>query len=113
GVGLRLLGERGARDEPIGTADDIATTLFRSVLAEQPERAEGGYQGRAAVLVNGLGTVKYEELFVVYAKVAELLEQAGITPVRPEVGELVTSPDMSRLSLTLVFLDEERSEEHT
>ena len=107
GVGLGIHGEPGVRDEPIGTADDIATMLVEGVLAEQPERAEGGYQGRAAVLVNGLGTVKYEELFVVYAKVAELLEQAGITPVRPEVGELVTSLDMSGLSLTLVFLDEE------
>jgi len=107
GVGLGIHGEPGVRDEKIGTADEIATLLVEGVLAEQPERVEGGYQGRAAVLVNGLGTVKYEELFVVYAKVAELLEAAGITPVRPEVGELVTSLDMSGLSLTLVFLDEE------
>ncbi|MEE1618609.1 dihydroxyacetone kinase family protein [Brachybacterium sp. J153] len=107
GVGLGIHGEPGVRDEPIGTADEIATLLVEGLLAEQPERVEGGYQGRAAVLVNGLGTVKYEELFVVYAKVAELLEAAGITPVRPEVGELVTSLDMSGLSLTLVFLDEE------
>ncbi|MEE1650304.1 dihydroxyacetone kinase family protein [Brachybacterium sp. J144] len=107
GVGLGIHGEPGVRDEPIGTAEKIATLLVEGLLAEQPERVEGGYQGRAAVLVNGLGTVKYEELFVVYAKVAELLEAAGITPVRPEVGELVTSLDMSGLSLTLVFLDEE------
>ncbi|MGO1482391.1 MAG: dihydroxyacetone kinase family protein, partial [Brachybacterium sp.] len=107
GVGLGIHGEPGVRDEPIGTANEIATLLVEGVLAEQPERAEGGYQGRAAVLVNGLGTVKYEELFIVYAKVAELLEAAGITPVRPEVGELVTSLDMAGLSVTLVFLDEE------
>ena len=107
GVGLGIHGEPGVRDEPIGTAEEIATMLVEGVLAEQPERTDGGYQGRAAVLVNGLGTVKYEELFVVYAKVAELLEAAGITPVRPEVGELVTSLDMAGLSLTLVFLDEE------
>ena len=110
GVGLGIHGEPGVRDEPIGSADEIATMLVEGVLAEQPERAEGGYQGRAAVLVNGLGTVKYEELFVVYAKVAALLEEAGITPVRPEVGELVTSLDMAGLSLTLVFLDEELEE---
>ena len=85
----------------------VAVAAAGDDLAEQPERVEGGYQGRAAVLVNGLGTVKYEELFVVYAKVAALLEDAGITPVRPEVGELVTSLDMAGLSLTLVFLDEE------
>ncbi|WP_422116113.1 dihydroxyacetone kinase family protein [Brachybacterium sp. UNK5269] len=107
GVGLGIHGEPGVRDEPIGTASEIAKLLVEGVLAEQPARSEGGYSGRAAVLVNGLGTVKYEELFVVYAKVAELLEREGITPVRPEVGELVTSLDMAGLSLTLVFLDEE------
>ncbi|WP_394214940.1 dihydroxyacetone kinase family protein [Brachybacterium vulturis] len=107
GVGLGIHGEPGVRDEPLGTADEIATILVEGVLAEQPERTEGGYRGRAAVLVNGLGTVKYEELFIVYAKVAALLAEAGITPVRPEVGELVTSLDMAGLSLTLVFLDEE------
>ncbi|MGO2994359.1 dihydroxyacetone kinase family protein [Brachybacterium alimentarium] len=107
GVGLGIHGEPGVRDEAIGTADEIASLLVQGVLAEQPERTDGGYQGRAAVIVNGLGTVKYEELFVVYAKVAELLETAGITPVRPEVGEFITSLDMAGLSLSLVFLDDE------
>ncbi|GAA1324842.1 dihydroxyacetone kinase family protein [Brachybacterium rhamnosum] len=103
GVGLGIHGEPGVRDEPVGSADEIATLLVEGLLAERPE----GSSGRAAVILNGLGTVKYEELFVVYAKVAELLETAGITPVRPEVGEFITSLDMAGLSLTLVFLDEE------
>ncbi|MGP5363162.1 dihydroxyacetone kinase family protein [Brachybacterium tyrofermentans] len=107
GVGLGIHGEPGVRDEPIGSADEIAALLVEGVLAEQPERTADGYQGRAAVIVNGLGTVKYEELFVVYSKVAELLEAAGITPVRPEVGEFITSLDMAGLSLSLVFLDDE------
>ncbi|MCT1776498.1 dihydroxyacetone kinase family protein [Brachybacterium sp. p3-SID957] len=107
GVGLGIHGEPGVRDEPIGTADEIATLLVEGVIAEQPERSQEGYEGRAAVILNGLGTVKYEELFVVYTKVAELLEQHDITPVRPEVGEFVTSLDMAGLSLTLVYLDEE------
>ena len=107
GVGLGIHGEPGVRDEPIGTADEIAALLVDGVIAEQPERSQDGYAGRAAVILNGLGTVKYEELFVVYTKVAELLEQHDITPVRPEVGEFVTSLDMAGLSLTLVYLDEE------
>ncbi|GAA1732330.1 dihydroxyacetone kinase family protein [Brachybacterium phenoliresistens] len=107
GVGLGIHGEPGVRDEPLGTASEIADLLVEGILAEQPERVEGGYQGRAAVILNGLGTVKYEELFVVYARVAERLAEAGITPVRPEVGEFITSLDMAGASLTLVFLDEE------
>lgn len=107
GVGLGIHGEPGVRDEPLGTASEIADLLVDGILAEQPERVEDGYQGRAAVILNGLGTVKYEELFVVYARVAERLAEVGITPVRPEVGEFITSLDMAGASLTLVFLDEE------
>jgi dihydroxyacetone kinase len=59
------------------------------------------------VILNGLGSVKYEELFVVYRAVDRLLEEAGVTVVEPEVGELVTSFDMAGASLTILWLDEE------
>lgn len=58
------------------------------------------------MILNGLGSVKYEELFVVYRKVAALLDEAGVEIVDPEVGELVTSFDMAGVSLTLTWLDE-------
>lgn len=105
GVGLGIHGEPGVKDLPMGTAREVADLLFDGILEELPESHKGG--GRVAVLLNGLGTVKYEELFVVYGRLAERLEGAGLTPVQPEVGEFVTSLDMAGLSLTLVFLDEE------
>ncbi len=58
-------------------------------------------------IVNGLGTVKYDELFLLFGKVEKLLDKAGLTVVEPECGELVTSLDMSGLSLTLLWLDDE------
>lgn len=107
GVGLGIHGEPGVREEKLGTAAEVADLLIDGVLAEEPERTGRGYAGRVAVILNGLGTIKYEELFVVYVRVAERLGQAGLTPVMPEVGEFVTSLDMAGLSLTLVFLDDE------
>jgi dihydroxyacetone kinase len=107
GVGLGIHGEPGVRDNPIGTAAEVADLLLDDLLAEEPPRGQNGYDGRVAVILNGLGTVKYEELFVVYGRIAERLEEKGLTAVRPEVGEFVTSLDMAGLSLTLVFLDEE------
>lgn len=102
-VGLGIHGEPGIRDLPVGSAADVADLLVDGVLAEAPQQ----HSGRVAVLLNGLGTVKYEELFVVYSRVADRLSAAGLTPVLPDVGEFVTSLDMAGLSLTLVFLDEE------
>ena len=107
GVGLGIHGEPGIRDARLGSATEIADLLFDEVTAEEPPRGENGYDGRVAVILNGLGTVKYEELFVLYARLAERLEENGLTAVRPEVGEFVTSLDMAGLSLTMVFLDEE------
>ena len=107
GVGLGIHGEPGVRDTPIGSAAEIADLLLDELLAEEPARGEHGYDGRVAIILNGLGTVKYEELFVVYGRIAERLKDKGLTAVRPEVGEFVTSLDMAGLSLTLVFLDAE------
>lgn len=109
-VGLGVHGEPGVRDVPMGTSSEVAQLLAEAVLAEEPPRGQDGYEGRAIVLLNGLGTVKYEELYTVYRDVSRLLDEAGITPVLPEVGELMSSLDMAGLSLTLTYLDPELEE---
>jgi D-erythrulose 4-kinase len=100
--GLGIHGEPGISSAPWMSAKDLAGHLVEKVLAERPEEASG----RAAVLVNGLGATKYEELFVLYGHVTELLEAAGVVQVSPEVGELVTSLDMAGCSLSVTWLDE-------
>ncbi|MBM9469344.1 dihydroxyacetone kinase family protein [Nakamurella leprariae] len=101
--GLGIHGEPGISSSPTMSADDLAAQLVERVLAERPADADG----RAAVLLNGLGATKYEELFVLFGRVAQLLADAGVTMVMPEVGELVTSLDMAGCSLTVTWLDDE------
>jgi dihydroxyacetone kinase len=101
--GLGIHGEPGITSAPWMSAKDLAAKLVEAVLAERP----AGASGRAAVLVNGLGATKYEELFVLYGHVNELLDEAGVVQVAPEVGELVTSLDMAGCSLSVTWLDEE------
>jgi dihydroxyacetone kinase len=101
--GLGIHGEPGITSAPWMSAKDLAAKLVETVLAERPE----GVSGRAAVLVNGLGATKYEELFVLYGHIHELLEAQGVVQVLPEVGELVTSLDMAGCSLSVTWLDEE------
>ena len=85
------------------TASELAELLVTKLLADKPEDAGA----RVVAIVNGLGTVKYDELFLLFGKVEKLLTAAGLTVVEPECGELVTSLDMSGLSLTLLWLDDE------
>ena len=101
--GLGIHGEPGITSAPWMSAKDLAAKLVEAVLAERPEEASG----RAAVLVNGLGATKYEELFVLYGHVSDLLTDAGVELISPEIGELVTSLDMAGCSLSVTWLDEE------
>jgi dihydroxyacetone kinase len=101
--GLGIHGEPGVRSAAWMPAPKLAAALVEAVLAERPESADD----RAAVVLNGLGASKYEELFLLYGHVARLLQEAGVTPVMPEVGELVTSLDMAGCSLSVTWLDDE------
>ncbi len=103
GVGLGIHGEPGIREDAIMPATELAKFLVDTLLAERPAQNSG----RVAVLLNGLGCTKYEELFVLWAQVDVALKRAGVTVVAPEVGEYVTSLDMAGCSLTLTWLDEE------
>ena len=103
GLGLGIHGEPGVADEAMPTAAGLAATLVDGVLGDRPDAPEK----RIAVILNGLGRTKYEELFVVWGEVSRLLRERGYTVVDPEVGELVTSLDMAGCSLTVMWLDEE------
>ncbi|WP_030228047.1 dihydroxyacetone kinase family protein [Actinoalloteichus caeruleus] len=103
GLGLGIHGEPGVSEVDLPTASELADTFVDGVLAETPS----GAGNRVGVILNGLGRTKYEELFVVWTRVAARLRAAGLELVDPEVGELVTSLDMAGASLTLVWLDEE------
>src|SRR5699024_2727558 len=102
-IGLGIHGEPGIQERPMPSARELAEVLVEGVLEETPEPASD----RVAVVLNGLGTVKYEEMFVVWKHVAQLLEEAGLSFVRPEAADHVTSLDMAGLSRPVTRLDEE------
>jgi dihydroxyacetone kinase len=106
-VGMGIHGEPGIDETDVPTADELAERFVTALLGELPDGVDSADGQRVGLILNGLGSVKYEELFVVYRRVAQLLEAAGIEIVDPEVGELVTSFDMAGASLTLFWLTEE------
>lgn len=106
-LGLGIHGEPGLAEVEIPTADELATSLVEKLIAETPDGLTTGSGTRLVVLLNGLGGVKYEELFVVYRAVKKILDSMGVVIVEPEVGELVTSFEMAGASLTFAWLDEE------
>ena len=103
GLGLGIHGEPGVSDEEMPSADELAAALVDGVLGDKPQSAST----RIAVILNGLGRTKYEELFVVWGTASRLIRERGYEIIEPEVGELVTSLDMAGCSLTVMWLNEE------
>ncbi len=106
-VGMGIHGEPGIYRLKATTANGLAEMLVDKLFSEIPSIIGNPEGARVGVVLNGLGAVKYEELFVVYRKVDQLLSARGLTIVEPEVGELVTSFDMAGVSLTLFWMNNE------
>lgn len=102
-LGLGIHGEPGIAAQAIVPAADLARMLLDPLLAERPQ----GHDGRVAVVLNGLGRTKYEELFVLWHHLTGLMAEAGLTVIEPEVGEFVTSLDMEGCSLSVLWLDDQ------
>ncbi|WP_022886596.1 dihydroxyacetone kinase family protein [Glaciibacter superstes] len=107
-IGLGIHGEPGIDEVDIPSADGLAE-LFVERLLSQDEIPEGVSADGARVvpILNGLGSVKNEELYIVYDRIADLLGDAGIELLDPQVGEFCTSFDMAGVSLTLLWVDDE------
>jgi dihydroxyacetone kinase len=107
-IGLGIHGEPGIDETDIPSADGLAELFVTRLLdaAEIPDGVELS-TARVVPILNGLGSVKNEEMYVVFDRLAELLEASGVQLVDPQVGEFCTSFDMAGVSLTLLWLDDE------
>lgn len=102
-LGLGIHGEPGLSEHALGTADQVTDLIIDGLLADR-QPAPGA---RVTVLVNGLGTTKYDELFVVLRRTLERLNALGLDVVAPVADELVTSMDMAGLSISIAELTPE------
>ncbi|GHC15567.1 hypothetical protein GCM10007291_12220 [Gemmobacter nanjingensis] len=102
-IGMGLHGEPGIRRDKLAPADQVTDTLLEAILSEMaPARGD-----RVAVLVNGLGSTSLVELYILFARLRQVLDARGITIYRSWVGEYATSLEMAGASITLMRLDDE------
>lgn len=107
GFGMGIHGEPGISELAVLSSQDLAKKLTSALLEERPQDIPQTKGARLGVIVNGLGSVKYEELFVFWHDVQPLLQDAGVTIADVQIGEFVTSFDMAGMSLTFIWFDEE------
>lgn len=125
GVGIH--GEPGIRRAPFTDSDTVTTEMMAEIFDNAPYQRTirrwnndtGEWQeeswttealnrgDKVIVLVNSLGGTPLSELYCVFRKVAELLEQQGITIKRNLIGAYCTSLDMQGVSITVLKVDDE------
>ena len=102
-IGMGIHGEPGRKREKLQTADQVAERMTGAILADLKPRPGD----RLAVMINGLGATPAEELYILYRKVHQILEDQSLSVYRAYVGEYATSMEMAGVSITLFRLDDE------
>ncbi len=105
-VGIGHHGEPGIKIEQLKSADEITVEMLNVILPDLPFQAKD----EVAVLLSGLGATPVMELYIVYHKVVEVLQEKGIQVHRSYVGNYFTSLDMMGVTLTVMKLDDELKE---
>jgi D-erythrulose 4-kinase len=106
-VGMGIHGEPGLHQMDALHADGLAEMLVDKLLHDIPPVAGNPEGACVGVVLNSLGSVAQEELFVVYRRVDQLLRGRGLVIVEPVVDRVITSFDMAGVSLTLFWLNDE------
>jgi dihydroxyacetone kinase-like protein len=102
-IGIGIHGEPGRERRKLAPADEITEALAMPVLDDLPFQSGD----RVLAFVNGMGGTPLLELYVVYRKLAEILDGRGVTIARSLVGNYITSLEMAGCSITLLKLDDE------
>jgi dihydroxyacetone kinase-like protein len=102
-IGIGIHGEPGRERRKLATADEITEMLAVPIIEDMPFSSGD----RVLAFVNGMGGTPLLELYVVYRKLAEILDGRGITIERNLVGNYITSLEMAGCSITLLKLDDE------
>ena len=102
-IGIGIHGEPGRERRKLAPADEITEALATPILDDLPFQSGD----RVLAFVNGMGGTPLLELYVVYRKLAEILDGRGVTIARSLVGNYITSLEMAGCSITLLKLDDE------
>jgi dihydroxyacetone kinase-like protein len=102
-IGMGIHGEPGIRRGQLRKVDEIVEEMMAPLLSDLPFSSGD----RVSVLVNGLGATPKEELYLLYRKVALILEEKKMSVFHAYVGEFATSLEMAGASISLFRLDDE------
>jgi phosphoenolpyruvate---glycerone phosphotransferase subunit DhaK len=102
-IGMGQHGEAGTGRMTLRTADETAEIMLEKLLADL-----GVKEGEQLfVLLNGAGATTLMELYLVFRKVAQVLQAKKIELKRSIIGEFITTQEQAGFQMMIARLDEE------
>ncbi|PLW74840.1 dihydroxyacetone kinase subunit DhaK [Cohaesibacter celericrescens] len=102
-IGMGIHGEPGISRKKLAPADAVVDEMMDRIFAEQ-NYAKGD---EVAVLMNGLGGTPLEELYILYRRLGQLMDEKGVKIRHVWLGEFATSMEMAGFSISVLHLDDE------
>jgi len=102
-MGMGIHGEPGIWRDKLRPADRILDEMIDRLTADMPL----GSGDRVSILVNSLGATPPEELYILYRRARQRLDDLGVEIIMPLVGRYATSMEMTGATVTLCKLDDE------
>ncbi len=102
-VGMGQHGEAGTGRSDMKTADETAEIMITQLTA-----AVGAQSGdKIFVMINGAGATTLMELYIIFRRVQQLMDERGITIARSLVGEYLTVQEMAGFQMFVAKMDDE------
>ena len=102
-IGMGVHGEVGMGRQKVLSADATVDLMLPPILEDLPYRAGD----EVLVLLNNSGSLTLMELFILYRRVAERLDEAGIRVYKAWVGPYATTQEMAGFAIALCRVDDE------
>jgi dihydroxyacetone kinase-like protein len=102
-IGIGIHGEPGRTRMKIKPADEVTEMLMNPIIEDLPFKSGD----KVLLFVNSMGGTPLIELYILYRKAVEILEDKGIKVVRNLIGPYITSLEMAGCSFTLLKMDDD------
>jgi len=102
-VGIGQHGEAGTGRMKLKSADETAEIMLEALLKDLDVKSGE----KLLVILNGVGATTLMELFIVFRRVHQLLEEKGIEVVGARLGELLTVQESAGFQMFIARMDDE------
>ncbi len=102
-IGMGQHGEAGVGRMKLKSADETAEIMLNNLLKDLGVKAGE----KLVVFINGTGATTLMEMFIVFRRVAQILEEKGIKIVGSQIGELLTVQEQGGFQMSIGRVDDE------